>query len=365
MYGTVGKVAKFKNLNTLLNLTTKLYISSARGVEMSHAKAAIKIAFEGLDKHIETNIVPKLTPLEGRRKRRHFISRLVVFSLILVLIPYGLHVLWETTKTEWTWADKIVPNIAFWCVGALGAAMLGSKLTKSVKTDGKDILMSGIVEHLGWTYAARAKKPAVMEYLTQIKMHNPFSIEEYEDEISGEALRHKFTLTEAKLSGGLGHGKGKNRKSFDFTGVILSVEFPKRTFGSTILRRVANDLEWRNIKVLKKIGFADPEFTETYQVFGSDPVEAYYLFSLDIMVTLIDAAKYMGGELTACIFWKGRLNLMIATADKFEMKTSAKSFTNDAQFEQVKRDISSIYMMIEKVEYYLTHRDPKEFQSKL
>ena len=73
----------------------------------------------------------------------------------------------------------------------------------------------------------------------------------------------------------------------------------------------------------------------------------------------------MGGELTACIFWKGRLNLMIATADKFEMKTSAKSFTNDAQFEQVKRDISSIYMMIEKVEYYLTHRDPKEFQSKL
>lgn len=331
---------------------------------MSRAKAAIKADFDGLDAHIKNVISPKLAPLEGRRKRRHLISRIIFFSLILFIIPYGLHILWETTKPEWTWADKIMPNIIFWIVGAGAAGLIGSAITKAVKTDGKDILMTGITDHLGWSFDVYPQKPAVMEYLTSIKMHNPFSIEEYEDAIIGEALRHKFSMTEASLSTGPGHGKGKNRKSFKFTGVILSVEFPKRVFGSTVLRRIANDLQWRKIKSLKSIGFADPEFTKTYEVFGSDPVEAHYLFSPDIMVTLMDAASNMGGKLAAVVFWEGSLNLMISTKNKFEMKTSAKAFANEEQFKQVKKDIGSVYKMIEKVEYYLTHRDPKEFKQK-
>lgn len=329
---------------------------------MSRAKAEIEQAFKGLDEHIQQNITPQLDLLEGRRKRRYLLSRVICLPLLFLIIPYGLHVLWETTKPNWTWASKIMPNIVFWLVGALGVGALGSAITKDVKTDAKDTLMSGIADYLGWSFNVRPEKPAVMTYLTDVKMHNPLSIEEYEDQIAGQILRHDFTLTEADLSGGMGHGKGKNRQSFDYKGVILSVDFPKRVFGITILRRIANHLEWRDIKALRKIGFADPEFNETYQVFGSDPVEAYYLFSPDIMVTLMDTANDMGGKLATCIFWNGKLNLMIETKNKFEVKTTAEAFATDAQFKRIKKDIGSIYKMIEKVEYYLTHRDPKKFR---
>jgi len=329
---------------------------------MSRAKVEIDQAFKGLDEHIQQTITPELNLLEGRRKRRYLLSRAICLPLLFLIIPYGLHVLWETTQPDWTWADKIVPNIVFWLFGALGVGMLGSAITRGVKTDAKDSMMSGIADYLGWSFNVSPAKPAVMEYLTEVKMHNPLSIEEYEDEIAGQILRHNFTLTEANLSGGQGHGRGKNRHSFDFEGVILSIDFPKRVFGTTILRRIANHLEWRNIKVLKKVGFADPEFNETYQVFGNDPVEVYYLFSPDIMVTLMDTANDLGGKLAACVFWEGKLNLMIETKNKFEVKTTAEAFANDKQFIRVKKDIKSIYKMIEKVEYYLTHRDPKDFR---
>jgi len=262
---------------------------------MSRAKAEIDKAFKGLDDYIQKTITPQLDLLEGRRKRRHLLSRAICLPLLFLIMPYGLHVLWETTQPDWTWADKIVPNIVFWLFGALGVGMLGSAITRGVKTDAKDSMMSGIADYLGWSFNVSPAKPAVMEYLAEVKMHNPLAIEEYEDEIAGQILRHNFTLMEANLSGGQGHGRGKNRHSFDFEGVM-------------------------------------------------------------------DTANDLGGTLAACVFWEGKLNLMIETKNKFEVKTTAKTFANDKQFKRIKKDIKSIYKMIEKVEYYLTHRDPKDFR---
>jgi len=76
---------------------------------MSRAKVEIDQAFKGLDEHIQQTITPELNLLEGRRKRRYLLSRAICLPLLFLIMPYGLHVLWETTQPDWTWGRKIMP----------------------------------------------------------------------------------------------------------------------------------------------------------------------------------------------------------------------------------------------------------------
>ena len=184
------------------------------------------------------------------------------------------------------------------------------------------------------------------------------STEKYEDSIAGEALRHAFTITEVNMRSNV---EINDKPTFSFRGVLLTIDFPKQIFGTTVLRLKHKNYKWRNLKSLKKIGFASSEFEDKFEVYGTDPTESHYLFSPDVMVTLLDVAIALGGTLIECIYWKGTLNLMITGKDRYEVKGASTAFSTDKRLAKVKKDIASVYEVIDKTEYYLTHRDPKDF----
>lgn len=323
------------------------------------ALVALEKDLTGIDEHFKDVIVPKLAGLEGKRKQRDLMSKLVFCVIFFGVWPYAGYKFWKHVL-DGPWVAVPILLIVGLIFGVIVAGLIASTLTNGVLSDAKKILMGDITDFLGWTFKAVCDRPPFIEYLNEQKMFVGMTTETWEDQISGTALRHDFVMTEGRM---ISNVKINDKSTFDFKGMLLTLDFPKQFYSTTILRIKDNGFRWRSSAGLKAVGFASPEFNKKYEVFGNDAVEAQYLLAPDILATLIDIAKEFGGKLIAVFYHEGQLSIMITGKNRYEIKRSDVAFTDESRLSDRKKDIKALYRAIDRVEYYLTHRDPKNFTS--
>jgi len=326
---------------------------------MSRAKQAIEADFAGLDACFKKVITPKLDALEGRRKHKQRLASIVFVVMFFLGMPTGLYLFWKFSSANINLFEILIISFFAIIFSLVLCVFTASAITKGVRLEAKRALMEGVTDHLGWMFQESPERPSVIEFLKKSKMFVGLSREEYEDGLAGQALGHNFTITEAKMQSNV---QVNDKPIFSFTGVVLSIDFPKQMFGTTILRLKHQNYKWRKLQGLKKIGFASSEFQKKYEVYGTDPTESYYLFSPDIMASLLDVAIALGGTLIACVYWEGTLNLMITAKDRYEVKSADEAFATEKRLKKLKKDLASVYSVIEKTEHYFIHRKADEFQ---
>lgn len=114
--------------------------------------------------------------------------------------------------------------------------------------------------------------------------------------------------------------------TIDFSGLLITIDVPKRFSGHTIVRRDGGKLgNWFSKKfssTLKQVQLEDPRFEQRYEVYSTDQVEARYLLTNTFMERLVAleelfAAANGGRCAIQCAFKDGKLLFTIPTAKEW------------------------------------------------
>lgn len=144
-----------------------------------------------------------------------------------------------------------------------------------------------------------------------------------EDMWHGELGGTRFRLYEAKLI--QRRGSGKDRRDVTvFRGVILTLRFAREFHGVTLVERQRMRLTWfgdsqtKNGMKLDRVKMVDPRFEETFDVYGSDPVEARYLVHPAYCERLVALEEKFEGKSLKALFHKGDVVVTVNSDDLFE-----------------------------------------------
>lgn len=114
--------------------------------------------------------------------------------------------------------------------------------------------------------------------------------------------------------------------SIDFSGLLITIDVPKRFSGHTTVRRdygkVGNWFGKQFSSTLKPVKLEDPRFEKRYEVYSSDQVEARYLLTNTFMERLVEledlyAASNGGRCNIQCAFKDGKLLFTIPTTKEW------------------------------------------------
>jgi hypothetical protein len=144
-----------------------------------------------------------------------------------------------------------------------------------------------------------------------------------EDLWEGELGGTRFCLYEATLIERRGSGKDR-RDVTVFRGVILTIRFAREFHGVTLVERqkmrlaLFGDSLTKNGMKLDRVKMVDPRFEKTFDVYGSDQVEARYLVHPAYCERLVALEERFQGKSLKALFHKGDVVVVVDSEDLFE-----------------------------------------------
>jgi hypothetical protein len=284
------------------------------------------VAFDAIyDREIE----PQLVRLEVERVKAMRTAR-IIWGATAVAIAGWL--IWSAVRGGLFNAI----GLAFF-IGAVGAG-LGFLALQSVGTKAKIAMIGALCRPLGITYTPLGFQPPEFErFKDLLPTHSDRS---FQDLFMGSYRDTDLCLYEATLS----TGSGKERRTV-FSGQLLKVGFPQRFLGVTVVLR--DGAGFNRPKGLEKVGLEDPRFEKTFDVFGSDQVEARAILTPTFMQRLTQLEEAYDGENLRCAFTEGCLLLAIEGPNRFEI---GDIFSNLAQRDRVRAiayDIQQVFALID------------------
>ena len=165
-----------------------------------------------------------------------------------------------------------------------------------------------------------------------------------EDEISGEAHGAIFNSIEVKLT----RKSGKNRV-IDFRGQLMSITFPRKFLGRTIVLRDKGFLQGKKKGDMKRVGLVDPVFEKIFEAYGTDQVEARYLLTPVFMQTLVDLERSIGGKNIRFGFDQNKLFIAVETPNQFEAGSMLEPLTDPARTQKILDEIGAVYDVVDVV----------------
>ncbi len=164
----------------------------------------------------------------------------------------------------------------------------------------------------------------------------------FEDRITGARAGATFALVEAKLV-----DSGGDSATTVFEGILLSVDFPARFLGRTIIARSDKRIRTKARRGLERVKLVSRELDETFTVYSSDQVEARAILTPDRMERMIALeAIFEGGELRG-VFEDGRMTLALEAGDQFEAGSIFKPLVDPARFVLALEEISKVCDLID------------------
>jgi hypothetical protein len=120
-------------------------------------------------------------------------------------------------------------------------------------------------------------------------------------------------------------GSGKDRRDVTvFKGVILTLRFARDFHGVTLVERqrlrltLFGDSQTKNGMKLDRVKMVDPRFEKSFDVYGSDPVEARYLVHPAYCERLVALEERFQGKSLKALFHKGDVVVVVDSEDLFE-----------------------------------------------
>lgn len=241
------------------------------------------------------------------------------FMVLIVVLPLALFVLiaFQMELSPVIWGSVVL--------GSLGFAWAQIPVRRAVKTV-KIGINEAIAGALGLEYRHDCEPGAPFELAKSCRLLPNHDRASFEDHWSGTIGDIPFSLHEAKLEER--RGSGKNRRWVTvFRGVILSVGYSRRFYGTTLLVR---DNAYKHfygakkdtIKVVgRQLDYAEmthPDFEDKFDIYTTDQTEARHLIDPLYVERLIAVENSYRGKEVATIFHEGSLVVTLKAGNMFE-----------------------------------------------
>jgi hypothetical protein len=282
-------------------------------------------------------IEPELRLREADRRKALGTFAIVMFAGVLLVVIESL------VTSSWTHGRTAIPDPRVWAFTLALAGVIGYLPVMGVAQAAKVDVLGALCKPLGVAYELNGfEAPAFQKFLDLHLLPKPDG-KAFEDHFTGQRGGRAFELCEATLTQGSGRGR-----STVFQGQLFKIAFPKTFDAVTVVLR---DSGWLNRfecpPGLAKVGLEDPKFEHTFEVFGSDQVEARAILTPSFMEEILALEAAYAGEHIRCAFVEGDLLIALQGKDRFEIGSMFSSLVDRGRVEAIARDLAAVFKLID------------------
>jgi len=300
---------------------------------------------KGFSSYFHEEIFPLLAAQDG--SRREAVKKAKIFGAFIVVIAIILAI-FIFIRT-----DKFQLGFFALFFGGAGSFGLYKKLTKTVKGYAKGKIVSGICTFIGWTFQEKVTLKPDLELLGQFGLlPKGFSAEAasssyraaFEDQMSGAAHGADFRSVEAHLE-----CKSDDDWVTAFRGQIMTLTFPRKFLGQTVVLRDKGMFQSKNRGDMKRMGLVDPVFEKIFEAYSTDQVESRYLLDPAFMQKLVDLERSVDGKRIRFGFIEGQLLIVVETKNRYEAGSMLKPLTSPERTQKILDEVGAIYDIVDAV----------------
>lgn len=288
--------------------------------------------------------------MERDDEREKLWKRFKVCGVVIGLLGFALAILLMRHEPS---AGGLFVVLVVTTAGMLGAHQF---IFRHVSKFTKEQIVGGICNYVGWKFESKPNPsqapslerwgilnllPAGYDALAGSARKKTARIE---DLITGQAHGADFSSIEIELV----DSSGENSK-IDFHGQIITIGFPRKFLGRTIVLRDKGRFQSKKRGDMKRVGLVDPVFEKIFEAYGTDQVEARYLLTPTFMEKLIDLENSVDGRKIRFGFDKSELLIAIETGNRFEAGSMRESLTDPARTQKLLDEIGAIYDIVDGV----------------
>ncbi|GHB02529.1 hypothetical protein GCM10009069_26600 [Algimonas arctica] len=220
-------------------------------------------------------------------------------------------------------------------------------ITHDIREETKGRIVNAIVGYVGWRFTPDIESfdtSAFRDLFLIPKKVDRFS---YEDSLAGEAHGAGFRSVEAHLEKESRNSKGNRTWRTVFRGQLMTLDFPTKTFGRTIVLR---DKGWFNAKKqadMKRIGLVDPVFEKLFEAYGTDQVEGRVILDPAFMQKMVDLERAVAGKNIRFGFDQDTLFIAVETKDQFEAGSMFKSLTTPDRTQKILDEVGAVFDIVD------------------
>lgn len=230
---------------------------------------------------------------------------------------------------------------------AASTVVMFTLMTHDIRDETKNRIVSAIIGYVGWTFEPEVATFDVKEFQGLFLIPKSIDRQSFEDSLSGEAHGAGFRSVEAHLEKRSRDSKGNTKWRTVFRGQIMTLDFPTKTFGRTIVLR---DKGWFNPKKqsdMKRIGLVDPVFEKIFEAYGTDQVEGRVILDPAFMQQMVDLEKAVSGKNIRFGFDRDTLFIAVETKDQFEAGSMFKSLTSPDRTQKILDEVGAVFDIVD------------------
>lgn len=291
--------------------------------------------FDGFSEFFHREVHPDLVERDSVRSKAVF-SGLVgggVAAMIVWAIAAG--VLLKTEETALVFFIGIG--------GFMAAGFVYHLMTQDIRKETKGRIVDAIVGYVGWSFDAEVSTYDFSPFRALFLLPKTIDRSKFEDTLWGEAHGAAFRSVEAHFEKQTRDSDGDKKWSTVFRGQLMTLDFPTKTFGRTI---VLPDKGWFNAKKksdMKRIGLVDPVFEKLFEAYGTDQVEGRVILDPAFMQKMVDLEAVVSGKNIRFGFDRDRLYIAVETPNQFEAGSMFKSLTSPERTQKILDEVGAVY----------------------
>ncbi|MEM9738963.1 MAG: DUF3137 domain-containing protein [Pseudomonadota bacterium] len=312
--------------------------------DIAKALADLPTSFQQFGREYQTVIRPLLRAREGERAKASQTAKFAIAGGVgvgLLGILSGL-------------ALFSLPQLAVaGVVAGVGIGAVGTSGLRKLSGEAKDLLVRPIAESFDLSFTPKPGEMGSIGDHRRLGLVPSYNRSTFEDQLTGTHDGVAFEFFEANLKERrttTSNGRTQTKYVTVFDGQCLRLDFHKRFFGETILRR---DAGWFNAfggqSGMQRASLEDPEFEKAFEVYTTDQVEARFLLTPDMMQTLVDLERTFHGKKLRCAFSGDEMFVVVEGGNLFEPGTMFQPLDNPERVRELLLDFSAVFTLIEKV----------------
>lgn len=320
--------------------------SSGAGGPLAERLASLPSDFGGFGEIYDREIQPALAAKEVERKAAwQKAKKFGVLSVLTGIGAAGLGVF--LVKSGFA----AIPGVLI----AIGGAFWSFADLRKVMGHAKQLMIQPVAKRFGITYTEKpgASAEADLNLLRGLGVVPSWDRHSLQDEMCGERNGAPFRFFEAHLEDRRtttdSNGRSRTTWVTVFRGQCWVFKAPKTFHGTTKVSRdsgIFNALGGVGSNV-SRVKLEDPVFEKTFEVYGTDQVEARFLLTPDVMQALVDLETAFKGGKLRCAFDSNQIYVAVEGGDLFEPGSMFKSFDDPERVGDLLEDFAAMFHLID------------------
>ncbi len=237
-------------------------------------------------------------------------------------------------------------------MSAFGVYAWGSAKLNALGRETKEMLVEPVCHEFGMTFESSPLDPADIMTFRNLKLVPHWDRAKYEDRLTGQRQNAPFEFFEAHLEEKHETSSRNGRRTewvTVFRGQCLVARFPKPFKGVT---RVERDHGAMNFLAklgqdLPRVKLEDPVFEKSFEVYGTDQVEARFILTPDFMERLLSLEKAFQGKKLRCAFSGGEMYLCVEGKNLFEPGSMYRRMDDLSRVREMLTDFAAVFLLID------------------